>query len=223
MNLNRPWIAALLFALAMPAFGSSINEAAREINLKVVYVGAESAATAANLQFIHANTRPEIRGQLSRSPGPKGEVLAFDFVPIPKGDGRGYKPRFHLATALGAPEARELRRLALKDVDAVVFIADSDPARMKANQESLRNLKSDLEAQGLDWTTVPWVYQFVNREHPKALPVEEMSRQLRTGEQPVIVAELKTGAGILDTMKAIAKLCMMEMKKGAEQKAPPAR
>src|SRR2546427_12082646 len=109
---------------------------------------------------------------------------------------------------------RSSRKLILKGVDGVVFVADSQAARMEANLESLRNLDLNLKEQGYDLRAVPYVLQLNKRDLPSALPIEEMKRQLVRKGEPVFEAVASKGTGVFETLKTIAKMVLLELRKG---------
>ena len=126
---------------------------------------------------------------------------------------RGFKTRFHLYTVPGQVFYDASRKLILKGVDGVVFVADSQEARMEANNESLVNLDKNLKEQGYELKTVPYVLQFNKRDLPTALPADEMYRQLNFKSEPTFEAVAMNGTGVFDTLKAVAKLVLTELKK----------
>ena len=119
-----------------------INYAAREINCKIVYYGAGLCGKTANLQYVFAATKPESRGKMISLETETERTLFFDFLPLALGEIRGFKTRFHLYTVPGQVFYDASRKLILKGVDGVCFVADSQNERMEANIESLDNLFS---------------------------------------------------------------------------------
>jgi mutual gliding-motility protein MglA len=221
-------VAFLAFALVcVPAAASFINYSTREINLKLVYTGPSGEGATQSLEYIYARTNPESKGKMIKLALPNGaSTLFYDFVPASLGEIRGFKVRFHLYTTIGGPDAVEARKLILKGVDGIVFVADSDPARSKDNVAAFTQLKADLSGQGYDWQKMPIVFQFDHRDHPKATPVEQLKKELGVTTQPGFESVAPTGVGIFDTLKGIAKLTLLELKKGAgdsDAGAPPAR
>jgi hypothetical protein len=221
-RLNRPWLALALLALAASAQASFVNYATREVNLKIVYAGVDDDAGEANLQYALARTSPDGPGKLIRLEAGEGKkTFFFNFILLTLGELRGFKTRFHLYSSVSASEASDVRRLIFKGTDAVVFIADSDPALRQANLDALRDLKTELAASGLDWAKVPLVVQLIHREHPQALPVEELMQQLGLAGRQVFTADPKAGPGVIETLKAAAKLCLLELSKDGEKSAEP--
>ena len=190
-----------------------INYAAREINCKIVYYGPGLCGKTTNLQWIYDKTNPQAKGKLISLATETDRTLFFDFLPLDLGQVRGFKTRFHLYTVPGQVFYDASRKLILKGVDGVVFIADSQDARMEANAESLQNLDKNLKEQGYDLKTVPYVLQMNKRDLPTAIPAEDMYRQLNMKGEPTFEAVAMNGHGVFDTLKAVAKLVLTELKK----------
>lgn len=152
-----------------------INYAAREINCKLVYYGPGLGGKTTNLQYIYDTTSPQAKGKLI-SLATETDRTLFDFLPLELGTVRGFKTRFHLYTVPGQVFYDASRKLILKGVDGVVFVADSQEERMDANIESLWNLEQNLKAQGYDLMKIPYVLQLNKRDLPSALPVEELKK-----------------------------------------------
>jgi signal recognition particle receptor subunit beta len=190
-----------------------INYAAREINCKIVYYGPGLCGKTTNLQWIYDKTNPQAKGKLISLATETDRTLFFDFLPLDLGQVRGFKTRFHLYTVPGQVFYDASRKLILKGVDGVVFVADSQDARMEANAESLQNLEKNLKEQGYDLKTVPYVLQFNKRDLPSAVGAEEMYKQLNIKGEPTFEAVAVNGTGVFDTLKAVAKLVLTELKK----------
>lgn len=141
-------------------------------------------------------------------------TLFFDFLPLSLGDIRGFRTRFHLYTVPGQVFYDASRKLILKGVDGIVFVADSQVERTEANIESIENLKVNLTEQGYDLDKVPYVIQYNKRDLPNISPVEELRAQLNPNGQSDFEAIANTGVGVFETLKAIAKLVLIELKKG---------
>jgi signal recognition particle receptor subunit beta len=191
-----------------------INYASREINCKIVYYGPGLCGKTTNLQHIFESTAPHARGKLISLATETDRTLFFDFMPLELGTVRGFKTRFHLYTVPGQVFYDASRKLILKGVDGVVFVADSQEERMDANVESLYNLEENLQAQGYDLMKLPYVLQLNKRDLPKIVPVEELSAELRRKEEPIVEAVASSGAGVFDTLKAVAKQVLTELRKG---------
>ena len=165
-----------------------INYASREINCKIVYYGPGLCGKTTNLQHIFESTAPQSRGKLISLATETDRTLFFDFMPLELGTVRGFKTRFHLYTVPGQVFYDASRKLILKGVDGVVFVADSQEERMDANVESLYNLEENLQAQGYDLMKLPYVLQLNKRDLPNVIPVEDLAAELRRKEEPVVEA-----------------------------------
>ena len=192
---------------------SFINYSSREINCKIVYYGPGLCGKTTNLQYIYANTNQQAKGKMISLATETERTLFFDFLPLSLGEIRGFKTRFHLYTVPGQVFYDASRKLILKGVDGVVFVADSQEMRMEANAESLQNLDRNLKEQGYDLRTVPFVLQFNKRDLPTALSLDEMYRLLNYKGEPTFEAVAMNGTGVFDTLKAVAKLVLTELKK----------
>ncbi len=193
---------------------SFINYSAREINCKLVYYGPGLCGKTTNLQFIYNKTRPEAKGKMISLATETERTLFFDFLPLSLGEIRGFKTRFHLYTVPGQVFYDASRKLILKGVDGVCFVADSQLERMEANIESLDNLRVNLEEQGYNLDTIPYVIQFNKRDLPSAVPIEELSSVLNPQRVPEFEAMAVSGEGVFDTLKALAKQVLTELRKG---------
>jgi signal recognition particle receptor subunit beta len=193
---------------------SFINYSSREINCKLVYYGPGLCGKTTNLQFIYNKTRPEAKGKMISLATETERTLFFDFLPLSLGEIRGFKTRFHLYTVPGQVFYDASRKLILKGVDGVCFVADSQLERMEANIESLDNLRINLEEQGYNLDTIPYVIQFNKRDLPSAVPIEELSQVLNPQRVPEFEAQAVSGEGVFDTLKALAKQVLTELRKG---------
>jgi hypothetical protein len=194
---------------------SFINYLSREINCKIVYYGPGLCGKTTNLQYIYNKTSPEAKGKMISLATETERTLFFDFLPLALGEIRGFKTRFHLYTVPGQVFYDASRKLILKGVDGVVFVADSQIARMDANLESMDNLRANLAEQGYSLDKVPYVIQYNKRDMPNIAPVEELRRLLNPNRVPDFEAVAATGVGVFETLKAIAKLVLTELKKSS--------
>jgi hypothetical protein len=191
-----------------------INYASREINCKIVYYGPGLCGKTTNLQTIYQRTAPEARGKMISLATETERTLFFDFLPLALGDIRGFKTRFHLYTVPGQVFYDASRKLILKGVDGVVFVADSQEERLDANIESLENLKDNLDEQGYQLEKIPFVMQYNKRDLPNLSPLEELRELLNPDGVPEFEACALTGEGVFETLKAVAKQILIELKKG---------
>jgi signal recognition particle receptor subunit beta len=193
---------------------SFINYASREINCKIVYYGPGLCGKTTNLQFIYSKTAPEAKGKMISLATETERTLFFDFLPLALGEIKGFKTRFHLYTVPGQVFYDASRKLILKGVDGVVFVADSQEERMDANIESIENLQINLKEQGYELNKLPFVIQYNKRDLPYVVPVEEMRQELNMLSVPDFEACATTGEGVFETLKAVAKLILIDLKKG---------
>jgi signal recognition particle receptor subunit beta len=189
-----------------------INYAAREINCKIVYYGPGLCGKTTNIQWIHNKTREEAKGKLISLATETDRTLFFDFLPIELGTIRGFRTRFHLYTVPGQVFYDASRKLILKGVDGVVFVADSQEMRMDANVEAIHNLRENLKDNGYDLDKVPYALQLNKRDLPSAVDSQQMQRVLRFKNEPVFEAVATNGKGVFDTLKAIVKLVLLDLK-----------
>ncbi len=190
-----------------------INYASREINCKIVYYGPGLCGKTTNLQHIYDSTAQEAKGKLISLATETDRTLFFDFMPLELGTVRGFKTRFHLYTVPGQVYYDASRKLILKGVDGVVFVADSQEERMDANIESLYNLEENLQTQGYDLMKIPYVLQLNKRDLPNVIPMEDLAFELRKKDEPVFEAVASTGAGVFETLKGVAKQVLTELRK----------
>ena len=190
-----------------------INYASREINCKIVYYGPGLCGKTTNLQHIYDSTAQEAKGKLISLATETDRTLFFDFMPLELGTVRGFKTRFHLYTVPGQVYYDASRKLILKGVDGVVFVADSQEERMDANIESLYNLEENLATQGYDLMKIPYVLQLNKRDLPNVIPMEDLAYELLKKDEPVFEAVAATGVGVFDTLKGVAKQVLTELRK----------
>ena len=190
-----------------------INYASREINCKLVYYGPGLCGKTTNLQYIYDKMIPDSKGKLISLATETDRTLFFDFLPLNLGSIRGFKVRFHLYTVPGQVFYDASRKLILKGVDGIVFVADSQPMRMEANIEAVQNLVRNLADQGYDLKSIPYVLQLNKRDLPKASPMDEMTRLVQYKGEQVLEAVAPDGVGVFETLKALAKLVLIELKR----------
>jgi hypothetical protein len=193
---------------------SFINYSSREINCKIVYYGPGLCGKTTNLQYIYTKTNPDAKGKMISLATETERTLFFDFLPLSLGEIRGFKTRFHLYTVPGQVFYDASRKLILKGVDGVVFVADSQMERMEANIESLDNLRTNLAEQGYDLDKIPYVVQYNKRDLPNASPLAELQEVLNPTNVTSYEAVATVGTGVFDTLKAVAKLVLTELKRG---------
>src|SRR5438046_3390138 len=160
---------------------SMINYASREINCKLVYYGPGLGGKTTNLEHVYQKVSPYTRGTMSSLATETARTLFFDFLPVDLGTIRGFKTRFHLYTVPGQVYYNASRKLILKGVDGIVFVADSQIERMEANVESMQNLYDNMSEYGYDLTKIPFVIQYNKRDLPNAAPIKDLQAALNPG------------------------------------------
>lgn len=193
---------------------SFINYSSKEINCKIVYYGPGLCGKTTNLQYVYGKTNPVAKGKMISLATETERTLFFDFLPLTLGEIKGFKVRFHLYTVPGQIFYDASRKLILKGVDGVVFVADSQVERMEANIESFENLAVNLKEQGYDLDKIPYVVQYNKRDLPNAAPLEELRNLLNPKGIMEFEACAATGEGVFETLKGISKLVLTELKKG---------
>ena len=195
------------------------NYSTRELTAKVVYYGPGICGKTTNLQFIHENLPGEVRGKMLSLATKTDRTLFFDFLPIDLGEIRGMKTRVQLYTVPGQVFYNETRKLVLKGVDGVVFVADSQETMLGANVESFKNLEENLKAHGMKLSEIPHVIQFNKRDLPRLSGVEDMNAALNKFNAPFYESVATTGIGVQDTLKAIVKLVLLNLTRKYEPKS----
>ena len=160
---------------------SMINYASREINCKLVYYGPGLGGKTTNLEHVYSKVAPEKRGKMVSLATETERTLFFDFLPVDLGTIRGFKTRFHMYTVPGQVYYNASRKLILKGVDGLVFVADSQMDRMEANVESMQNLYDNMAEYGYDVAKIPFVIQYNKRDLPNAAAISELQQQLNPG------------------------------------------
>jgi signal recognition particle receptor subunit beta len=190
-----------------------VSYSGREINAKIVYYGPGLCGKTTNLEKIYDSVPETHRGRMVSMKTQTDRTLFFDLLPLDLGELQGMKTRFLLYTVPGQVYYNATRKLVLKGVDAVVFVADSAPDKMAENRESLANLEANLKAYGLDLRTIPWVLQYNKRDLPNALSVEEMNRELNAYNVPTYEAQAVNGGGVFETLRGVSKLLLAKIAK----------
>jgi len=193
---------------------SFINYSTREINCKIVYYGPGLGGKTTNLQYIYKKAKPKTRGKMISLATETERTLFFDFLPLSLGEIKGFKTRFHLYTVPGQIFYDASRKLILKGVDGIVFVADSQVERMDANIESLENMHINLEEHGMELAKIPYLLQYNKRDVEDCMPVADMKNVLNPTGVPDFASVATTGMGVFETLKGIIKLVLIELKKG---------
>jgi signal recognition particle receptor subunit beta len=182
-----------------------INYASREINCKVVYYGTGLGGKTTNLEHIYSRVNPDTKGKMISLATETERTLFFDFLPIDLGEVRGFKTRFHLYTVPGQVYYNASRRLILRGVDGIVFVADSQRERGEANIEAMHNLVENLESYGYDLEQIPFVIQYNKRDLANTVPVEELRAQLNPMGVPDFEGIATEGRGVFETLTEVSK------------------
>ena len=195
---------------------SFVNYHTKEINCKIVYYGPGLGGKTTNIQYIYQKTSSNNKGQMITLNTENERTLFFDFLPLDLGEIRGFKTRFHLYTVPGQVFYEASRKLILRGVDGIVFVADSQVERMEANIESYQGLERNLAEQGYDISKVPMVLQWNKRDLPNIVPVEDLQFQLNKRKFPAFEAVATNGTGVFETLKMVSKSVLLNIKGGLE-------
>jgi hypothetical protein len=168
-----------------------------------------------NLQYIYDMTSSQAKGKLISLATQTDRTLFFDFLPLELGKVRGFKVRLHLYTVPGQIFYDASRKLILKGVDGIVFVADSQVERVDANLESLWNLENNLKAQGYDLMKIPYTLQLNKRDLSNTVSVEELKKELMRKGETVLETVAYKGVGVFETLKSVSKQVLLELKKGS--------
>ena len=190
---------------------SMINYASREINCKIVYYGPGLGGKTTNLEHVYGKVSPSTRGKLISLATETERTLFFDFLPVDLGTIRGFKTRFHLYTVPGQVYYNASRKLILKGVDGIVFVADSQIERMEANQEAMQNLYDNMAEYGYDLTRMPFIIQYNKRDLPNIAPVEYLEYMLnrRSRRVPYFESVAVEGKGVFDTLNTVSRMVLV--------------
>ncbi|HOW45883.1 MAG TPA: GTPase domain-containing protein [Candidatus Aminicenantes bacterium] len=191
---------------------SFLNYSTREINFKIVYYGPGLSGKTTNIKYIYEKIKKDNKGKLVSLATETERTLFFDFFPLDLGTIKDYKVRFHLYTVPGQIYYSASRKLILKGVDGLVFVADSQTERFEANLESIQDMLENLQDYKIDFATIPYVLQLNKRDLPNVTPANELIAALRKKDEPVLEAVAYKGDGVVETLKAISKLIMTEVK-----------
>lgn len=195
---------------------SFVNYHTKEINCKIVYYGPGLGGKTTNIQYIFQKTSSQNKGQMITLNTENERTLFFDFLPLDLGEIRGFKTRFHLYTVPGQVFYEASRKLILRGVDGLVFVADSQVERMEANIESLQGLDKNLLEQGYDLAKIPMVMQWNKRDLPNIVQVEDLQMQLNKRKNPAFEAIASQGHGVFETLKMVSKSVLLNIKGGLE-------
>jgi signal recognition particle receptor subunit beta len=190
---------------------SLINYSTREINCKLVYYGPGLGGKTTNVQYVYNRVSPETKGRLVSLATEMDRTLFFDFLPLDLGAIKGFRTRFHLYTVPGQVYYDASRRLILRGVDGIVFVADSLISRFEANVESLYNLHENLAEHDLKLENLPFALQYNKRDLRDVIPVADLQDELNPQGYPAFEAIATQGVGVFDTLKCVSKLILRKL------------
>lgn len=193
---------------------SFVNYHTKEVNCKIVYYGPGLGGKTTNIQYVYQKTSGDAKGKIISLNTENERTLFFDFLPLDLGKIRGFNTRFHLYTVPGQVFYEASRKLILRGVDGIVFVADSQVERMEANIESLQSLVKNLEEQGYDVSKIPLVMQWNKRDLPNITPIEDLEKELNRWKSPSFEACALKGEGVFETLKMISKIVLVNLKGG---------
>lgn len=191
---------------------SFVNYHSKEVNCKIVYYGPGLGGKTTNLQHVYKRTSSDVRSEMITLNTENERTLFFDFLPLDLGEIRGFKTRFHLYTVPGQVFYEASRKLILRGLDGVIFVADSQVEKMESNIESLKGLESNLVEQGNDMEELPIVMQWNKRDLPNSTSVDDLEKSLNKWGSPSFEAVASDGEGVFETLKMISKLVLMNVK-----------
>lgn len=190
---------------------SMINYASREINCKVVYYGSGLGGKTTNLEYVYSRVNPDAKGKMISLATETEQTLFFDFLPIDLNEIQSFKTRFHLYTVPGQVYYNASRRLILKGVDGLIFVADSQRSRLEANIEAMHNLYENMESYGYDIESIPFVLQYNKRDLPDIMGPEELRSVLNPMGVPDFEGVAIEGEGVFPTLSAVSKMVVKSL------------
>lgn len=191
-----------------------INPEAKEIHCKIVYYGPSLGGKTTNIQWVYQKTNNQDQSTLHNFNANPERTLFFDFLPMDVGEIRGMKTRIHLFTVPGQVVYDASRKLILKGMDGVIFVADSQLQRMDENIESMKNLTKNLEQHGRDINEVPLVLQYNKRDLPNVASLAELRAALNRYNAPDFEANASIGRGVIESLRTVSKAFITTLKGG---------
>lgn len=189
-----------------------VNYGSKEITFKLVYYGTGLGGKTTNLKVIHSQLSPQTRGELVSLATETERTLFFDFMPLDLGTINGFKAKISMYTVPGQEEYNKSRKLVLRGVDGIVFVADSSSTRSEENIASLKNMMDNLKEYNITLDDIPWVLQYNKRDITDAMPVERLEAELNKMNVPSFEAVAIEGKGVFATLKSITKLMLNRAK-----------
>jgi len=197
-----------------------IDQKKKEISAKIVYYGPGLSGKTTNIHFIHSKLKPEHRGKLMTLATQTDRTLFFDYLPVELGEVRGMKTRFQIYTVPGQVFYNATRKLVLKNVDGIVFVADSQKRLMNENIDSLNNLEANLKFYNKKLEDIPIIFQYNKRDLPEIVSVEELQQKLNKPGVPYQEAVASEGKNVLSTLTMISRMVLQKQRPAEEQAAP---
>ncbi|UCE03888.1 MAG: GTPase domain-containing protein [Candidatus Latescibacterota bacterium] len=190
---------------------SLINYSTQEISCKVVYYGPGLGGKTTNVRYVYTRLRPESKGKLISLATEMDRTLFFDFLPLDLGTIKGFQIRFHLYTVPGQVYYDASRKLILRGVDGIIFVADSLASRFDANVESMYNMHENLAEHGLMLSDVPFALQYNKRDMRDVVALEDLQEELNPSRYPYFEAVATQGVGVFDTLKSVSKQVLRKL------------
>ncbi len=190
---------------------SLINYASQEISCKIVYYGPGLSGKTTNIRYVYSKLRPESKGKLVSLATEMERTLFFDFLPLDLGNIKGFRVRFHLYTVPGQVYYDASRKLILRGVDGIIFVADSTVHRLDANVESMYNMHENLAEHGLDLSNVPFALQYNKRDVQDVVDLQDLQDELNPSRYPSFEAVAAQGVGVFDTLKNVSKQVLRKL------------
>lgn len=193
---------------------SFINSSKKEIHCKIVYYGPSLSGKTTNMQWVYKELQDNQKSDMMALPTDTERTLFFDFLPLSVGEINGFNVRFHLYTVPGQVMYEASRRLILKGLDGVIFVADSQEERLEENMGSLESLKNNLQRQGYNYERLPIVFQYNKRDLPNTMSKQDLRLKLNKQSFPDFEAQAAEGIGVFDALQAVSKEIIASLKSG---------
>ncbi len=193
---------------------SFVNYNTKEINCKIVYYGPGLGGKTTNIQYLYQKTSADSKGKMISLNTENERTLFFDFLPLDLGEIRGFRTHFHLYTVPGQVFYEASRKLILRGVDGLVFVADSQVQRMESNLESFKSLESNIDEHGYNLKKIPLVMQWNKRDLPNITSTQNLEKELNKYDVPAFEATAIQGIGVFETLKMVSKMVLMNLKSG---------